>query len=278
MENLYNFKEIYLEKFSNWLIDFGPKFLTSIIILILGFWLVRVITSTIKKLLIRYKVEPTLTSFSINILTVALKFAVVLATVMKLGIIKESMIVSAIAAMAFAIGMALQGSLGNFAGGIIIMAFKPYKVGDLIESQGVFGEVQEIQIFNTIILTPSGKTAYIPNGALSNGNIINFSTKGKFRVELVVGISYNANIQEAKKVILDIMKKNPNILNDPAPAVSVTELADSSVNLSIRPWTTPKKYWDVYFDTLEECKLALDKAGIEIPFPQRDVHIFEHKK
>jgi small conductance mechanosensitive channel len=278
MENLYNFKEIYLEKFSNWLIDFGPKFLTSIIILILGFWLVRVITSTIKKLLIRYKVEPTLTSFSINILTVALKFAVVLATVMKLGIIKESMIVSAIAAMAFAIGMALQGSLGNFAGGIIIMAFKPYKVGDLIESQGVFGEVQEIQIFNTIILTPSGKTAYIPNGALSNGNIINFSTKGKFRVELVVGISYNANIQEAKKVILDIMKKNPNILNDPAPAVSVTELADSSVNLSIRPWTTPKKYWDVYFDTLEECKLALDKAGIEIPFPQRDIHIFEHKK
>lgn len=277
MKSLAELKELYLDKFIDWLIDFSPRLLMALAILIIGFRLVKFIIKTIRKVVARYKVEPTLATFSINLLNVFLKFIVVLATVMKLGIVKESMIVSTIAAMAFAIGMALQGSLGNFAGGIIVMAFKPYKVGDLIESQGIFGEVQEIQIFNTILLTPSGKTAYIPNGALSNGNIINFSTRGKFRVELLIGISYNSNIQEAKKIILEVMKKNPNILEDPAPAVSVKELADSSVNLSIRPWTTPKKYWDVYFDTLEECKLALDKANIEIPFPQRDIHLYDHK-
>ncbi len=277
MQDLKGLKELYFDKFIEWLIDFAPKLLLALAILIIGFWLVKIITNTTRKIMKRYKVEPTLATFSINLLHVFLKFIVVLATIMKLGIVKESMIVSAVAAMAFAIGMALQGSLGNFAGGIIIMAFKPYKVGDLIESQGIFGEVQEIQIFNTVLLTPSGKTAYIPNGALSNGNIINFTTRGKFRVELSIGISYNANIQKVKEIILEVMKKNPNILDNPAPAVSVKELADSSVNLSIRPWTTPKKYWDVYFDTLEECKIALDKAGIEIPFPQRDVHLYEHK-
>lgn len=276
MKSLNELKILYLDKFIDWLIDFGPKLLIALAILIIGLWFAKFITNTTKKILNRYNVEPTLATFTINLLNVFLKFIVVLTTVVKLGIVKESMIVSAIAAMAFAIGMALQGSLGNFAGGIIIMFFKPYKVGDLIESQGIFGEVQEIQIFNTVLLTPSGKTAFIPNGALSNGNIINFTTRGKFRVELIVGISYNANIQEAKKIILEVMKNNPNILKEPAPAVSVKELADSSVNLSIRPWTTPKKYWDVYFDTLEECKIALDKANIEIPFPQRDVHIFEH--
>ncbi|HFS66631.1 MAG TPA: mechanosensitive ion channel [Flavobacteriia bacterium] len=277
MQNLKNLKTVYLDEFINWLIQFGPKLVLALVILVVGFWLTKLIIRTTKKLLVRYQVEPTLASFSINLLNVSLKFLVVLATVMKLGIVKESMIVSAIAAMAFAVGMALQGSLGNFAGGIIVMVFKPYKVGDLIESQGIFGEVQEIQIFNTVLLTPSGKTAFIPNGALSNGNIINYTTRGKFRVELSIGISYNANIKEAKEIILKVMHNNSNILKDPAPAVSVKELADSSVNLSIRPWTTPKKYWDVYFDTLEECKNALDKAGIEIPFPQRDVHLFEHK-
>lgn len=277
MQDLKGLKKLYFDDFIGWLIKFTPKLVIALLILIVGFWLVKIITTTTKKLMKRYKVEPTLATFSINLMHIFLKFVVVLATVMKLGIVKESMIATTIAAMAFAIGMALQGSLGNFAGGIIIMVFKPYKVGDLIESQGVFGEVQEIQIFNTVLVTPSGKTAYIPNGSLSNGNIINFSSRGQFRVELSIGISYNANIQKAKEIILDVMKNNPNILDKPAPAVSVKELADSSVNLSIRPWTTPQKYWDVYFDTLEECKIALDKAEIEIPFPQRDVHLYNHK-
>jgi small conductance mechanosensitive channel len=240
--------------------------------------MVKIVSKLLNKLMTRFKVDETLKGFSLDLLGMVMKFAVVLATVMKLGIVKESMLVAAIGAMAFAIGMALQGSLGNFAGGALIMIFKPFKVGDLIEAQGVFGEVKEIQIFNTRVLTPSHKTAFIPNGALSNGNVINYSTQGQFRVDLTIGISYNSDIKKAKQILLDVMAKDPNVLKDPAPMVSVRELADSSVNLAVRPWTTPVKYWDVYFDTLEECKIALDNAGVEIPFPQRDIHVFEHKK
>ncbi len=268
----------YLEKFTEWGIDFAPKILMTIAILVIGFWLVKVIGNIINKLMKRFKVDETLRHFSVDLLRMVMKFAVVLAMILKLGIVKESMLVAGIGAMAFAIGMALQGSLGNFAGGAIIMIFKPFKVGDLIETQGIFGEVEEIQIFNTKLITPSNKTAFIPNGALSNGNIINFSTKGKFRVDLTIGISYNSDIKKAKEILLEVMKNDPNVLKDPKPAVSVRELADSSVNLAIRPWTKPVNYWDVYFDTLEECKIALDNANIEIPFPQRDVHVFEHKK
>jgi small conductance mechanosensitive channel len=276
-----NFRELaqnYLEKFTDWAVDFAPKILMALAILIIGFWLVKVISKLLTKLMKRFKVDETLAGFSLDLLGMIMKFAVVLATILKLGIVKESMLVAAIGAMAFAIGMALQGSLGNFAGGAIIMIFKPFKVGDLIEAQGIFGEVREIQIFNTRLLTPSNKTAFIPNGALSNGNVLNFSTRGQFRVDLTIGISYNADIKKAKEILLEVMKRNPNVLKDPAPTVNVKELADSSVNLAIRPWTKPVVYWDVYFDTLEECKIALDKAGIEIPYPQRDVHVFEHKK
>jgi small conductance mechanosensitive channel len=258
--------------------DNAKNIAIAIAILVIGLLLVRPILNLLRKLMKRLKVEETLIGFSINLLSMLIKFSIILATVMKLGVVKESMLVAAIGAIAFAIGMALQGSLGNFAGGAIIMIFKPFKVGDLVEAQGIFGEVQEIQIFNTKLLTPSNKTAFIPNGALSNGNIINYSTKGQFRVDLTIGISYNADIKKAKKVLLAVMDKNPNVLKQPAPTVNVSELADSSVNLAVRPWCKPSKYWDAYFDTLEECKIALDDAGIEIPFPQRDVHVFEHKK
>lgn len=267
--------ETYTTKATKWATDFTPKLLIAIAILVIGFWLVKVVSNILNKLMKRFKVDETLRHFSLDLIKMILKFAVVLATVMKLGIVKESMLVAAIGAMAFAVGMALQGSLGNFAGGALIMIFKPFKVGDLIEAQGVFGEVQEIQIFNTRLLTPSGKMAFIPNGALSNGNVVNFSTNGQFRVDLTIGISYSADIRKAREILLEVMAKDPNVLKNPAPMVSVRELADSSVNLAIRPWTTPVKYWDVYFDTLEECKIALDKAGIEIPFPQRDIHVFE---
>lgn len=270
--------EEYSSSVTLWAKDFVPKIFMAIAILIIGFWLVKVISNILNKLMKRFKVDETLRHFSIDLLKMVMKFAVILTTILKLGIVKESMLVAAIGAMAFAIGMALQGSLGNFSGGAIIMIFKPFKVGDLIEAQGVFGEVQEIQIFNTRLLTPSNKTAFIPNGSLSNGNIINYSTKGQFRVELIIGISYNSDIKKAKQILLEVMGKDPNVLKNPAPGVNVIELADSSVNLAVRPWTKPVNYWDVYFDTLEECKIALDKAGIEIPFPQRDVHVFEHKK
>lgn len=277
-QNFKDLLESYLDKFLKWGIDFAPKILIAIAILVIGFWLVKIITNLLRKLMKRLKVDKTLTGFSLDLLKMVMKFGIILATVMKLGIVKESMLVAAIGAMAFAVGMALQGSLGNFAGGALIMIFKPFKVGDLIEAQGVFGEVEEIQIFNTRLITPSNKTAFIPNGALSNGNVINYSERGEFRVDLTIGISYNSDIKKAKSILLHVMEKNPNVLNDPKPSVSVRELADSSVNLAVRPWCKPEKYWDAYFDTLEECKIALDEAEIEIPFPQRDIHVFEHKK
>ena len=266
----------YLAKTITWAKEFSPKLLAGLAILIIGFWLVKILMNTLRKLMTRFNVDKTLKHFSLDLISMILKFIVVIFTALKLGIVEQTMLVTAIGAMAFAIGMALQGSLGNFAGGALIMFFKPFKVGDLIEVQGIFGEVQEIQIFNTKILTPSNKTAFIPNGALSNGNIINFSKAGEFRVDLTIGISYNADIDQAKEILLDVMGKDPNVLKNPAPMVRVSELADSSVNLAVRPWTKPKNYWDVYFNTLENSKKALDKAGIEIPFPQRDVHVFKH--
>ena len=278
INSLKSVLELYSTNTIDWATKFAPKIVMAIAILILGFWLVKIILKLLNNLMKRFRVDETLRRFSLDLIKLILKFTVILATVMKLGIVKESMLIAAIGAMAFAIGMALQGSLGNFAGGAIIMIFKPFKVGDLIEAQGVFGEVLEIQIFNTQLLTLENKTAFIPNGSLSNGNIINYSTDNKLRVDLIIGVSYDTDIKKAKEILLKVMNKNPNVLKNPAPTVSVFELAESSVNLAVRPWTKPKMYWDAYFDTLEECKIALDEAGITIPFPQRDVHIFEHKK
>ncbi|MEM9687364.1 MAG: mechanosensitive ion channel domain-containing protein, partial [Bacteroidota bacterium] len=180
-----------------------------------------------------------------------------------------------IGAAGLAIGLALQGSLSNFAGGVLIMVFRPFKIGDLVEAQGELGNVKEIQIFTTTLVTPDNKTAIIPNGALSNGNIVNYSAEGKIRVDLIVGISYGSDIKKAREVLMTVMEEDDKVLADPAPGVFVAELADSAVNLAVRPYTTVEDYWDVYFGILEKCKMALDAAQIEIPFPQRDVHIKE---
>lgn len=268
----------YLDESIVWSKNMFPKILMAAAILIIGFRLIAFFVKFSNKMMKRFGIDETLRRFSIDLMRMVLKFSVILATVMKLGIVKESMLIAAIGAMAFAIGMALQGSLSNFAGGALIMFFKPFKVNDLIEVQGVFGEVLEIQIFNTKIRTPDNKTVFIPNGALSNGNVTNYSTDNKLRVDLTIGISYNADIKQTKTILLEVMRNSPHVLKHPEPTVNVSELADSSVNLAVRPWTTPENYWDTYFNTLEECKMALDKAGIEIPFPQRDVHVFEHKR
>ena len=163
--------------------------------------------------------------------------------------------------------MALQGSLANFAGGVLIMIFKPFKIGDLISAQGEIGVVKEIEIFTTKLNSPENKEIIIPNGTLSNGNITNFSTEGKLRVDLTIGIGYDEDIKKAKAVLLKALTDNSQVLSEPAPSVNVSELADSSVNFAVRPWATTADYWDVYFGTLEKCKIALDEAGIEIPYP-----------
>ncbi len=147
------------------------------------------------------------------------------------------------------------------------MIFKPYKIGDLIEAQGVLGAVKEIEIFTTKLITPQNKLAIVPNGAMANGNIINYTAEGKMRVDTTVGVDYDSDIKKAKEALLEMLKANPKVLKDPAPSVNVAELADSSINLAVRPYCTPEDYWDVYFATIENTKLALDKAGIEIPYP-----------
>lgn len=187
--------------------------------------------------------------------------------------VETTSFIAVLGAAGLAIGLAFQGTLANFAGGALLLVFKPYKVGDLIEAQGQLGVVKEIQIFTTILLSPQNKTIILPNGAVSNGDITNYTTEGKIRVDLTVGISYNSDIKKAKNILMDVMKSDENVLSDPAPFVGVSELADSSINLAVRPWSKPEHYWNVYFDTLENCKNALDKGGISIPFPQMDVHL-----
>ena len=206
-----------------------------------------------------------------------LKALLFVSVIQMLGVATTSF-VAVLGAAGLAVGLALQGTLANFAGGVLILLFKPYKVGDLIEAQGEFGSVKEIQIFTTVLLTPENKTAIVPNGAMANGNIINYSREGRIRVDLTVGISYDSDIRKAREVLLKVMADQPNVMKDPAPLVAVSNLNDSSVDLAVRPHCAPEHYWDVYFTTLEEGKLALDAAAITIPFPQRDVHIFDRSK
>ena len=186
----------------------------------------------------------------------------------KLGV-ETTSFAAIIAAAGLAIGLALQGSLANFAGGVLIMIFKPIKLGDLIEAQGEIGVVKEIEIFTTKLIGTSNKVIIIPNGSLSNGNIINYSTEGTRRVDLTIGVSYDADIKKTKEVLLNILTSHPKVLKDPAPKVTVSELADSSVNFAVRPWTKTAHYWDVYFEVTEAVKLELDKAGIDIPYPHQ---------
>jgi small conductance mechanosensitive channel len=186
----------------------------------------------------------------------------------KLGV-ETTSFAAIIASAGLAIGLALQGSLGNFAGGVLIMIFKPFKIGDLIEAQGEIGVVKEIEIFTTKLIGLSNKVIIIPNGSLSNGNIINYSQQGTRRVDLTIGVSYEADIKQTKEVLLNILTSHPKVLKDPAPNVTVSELADSSVNFAVRPWSKTEHYWDVYFEVTEAVKLELDKAGIDIPYPHQ---------
>jgi small conductance mechanosensitive channel len=218
------------------------------------------------KLLSKTKYDITLLRFFHNILAWALKIVLILLVVSTLGI-DITAFAAIIAAAGLAVGLALQGSLSNFAGGVLIMVFKPYKIGDLVEAQGVIGEVSEIDIFNTRLVSPDNKKIIVPNGAMANGNIINYTTEGKIRVDMEVGVSYDSDIKKAKEVLLKVLTDNSKVLKSPVPIVGVSQLADSSLQFVVRPYCKPADYWDVYFSTYENVKIALNQAEIEIPFP-----------
>lgn len=253
--------------------EYGLKIIAAFVIWIIGSWIIKKIMKAAQKIMAKRAYEESLQKFLSNLLGWGLKILLILAILAKLGV-ETTSFAAVLAAAGLAVGMALQGSLGNFAGGVMIMVFKPFKIGDLIEAQGEIGAVKEIEIFTTKLIGLSNREIIIPNGALSNGNIINYTTEGTRRVDLVFGVSYDANIKQTKEVIMNVLTAHPKILKDPAPAVTVLELADSSVNFATRPWCKSEDYWTVYFDVTESVKEALDAAGIEIPYP----HTVEIKK
>ena len=256
----------------NIITTYGLKIIGAIIIWIIGSWIIKKITKAVKKVMTKSNYEESLQKFLLNLLGWTLKILLILAILSQLGI-ETTSFAAVLAAAGLAVGMALQGSLGNFAGGVLLMIFKPIKIGDLIEAQGEIGVVKEIEIFTTKLTGLSNKEIIIPNGALSNGNIVNYTTEGTRRVDLVFGVSYDADIKQTKNVIMNVLTSHPKILKEPAPAVTVLELADSSVNFATRPWCKTEDYWEVYFDVTEQVKEALDAAGIEIPYPhQVEIH------
>jgi len=256
---------------------YGLKVVAAIVIFIVGRWVAKAVSNFIKKVMTKSKADGTLVSFVGNLSYVALLAFVIIAALNQLGIHTASFI-AVLAAAGLAVGLALQGSLSNFAAGVLMIIFKPFKVGDYIEGGGTAGTVEEIQIFATQLKSPDNKTIIVPNAKMLGDNITNYTVKGTRRVELVFGIGYDDNIDKARQVIEDIIAQDDRVMKDPAPAVVVAELANSSVNFKVRVWTTADDYWGFYFDTTETVKKQFDAEGISIPFPQRDIHIYEHKE
>lgn len=258
-------------------LEYGPKLILAIITLIIGLRIVNLLVKLALKGISKSSTDQTLQQFIGNLLFWVLKIMLFISVASMIGI-QTTSFVAVLGAAGLAIGLALQGTLANFAGGVLCLLFKPYKIGDLISAQGELGVVKEIQIFTTVLLSPENKTIIVPNGAMMNGNITNFTNEGKIRVDLTIGIAYDADIKKAKTILLETMNKDPRVLKDPQAFVGVSELADSSINLAVRPFCNPSDYWGVYFDTLENCKLALDEANVTIPFPQMDLHVKEMVK
>ena len=252
---------------------FGVKLLAAIVVFVLGRWLAIFLRNFLEKTMKRTDVDPTLISFSTNLAYVAMFAFVLIAALAQLGIQTTSFI-AILGAAGLAIGLALQGSLANFAAGVLMLLFRPFKVDDYIEGGGTAGTVQEIQIFNTILLSPDNKTIIVPNSSMTGNNIVNYARQGTRRVDMVFGIAYDSAIDAAKDILWDILKNDSRVLPAPEPKVAILELADSSVNIACRPWVNAADYWDFYFDMMEAVKKRFDEGGITIPFPQRDVHVY----
>ncbi len=251
---------------------YGLKLIGAIVVLIIGLWIVKIITNQIAKLMDRKNYDPSLQGFLKSMIGILLKILVFISVLGMMGIEMTSFI-AIMGAAGLAIGMALSGTLQNFAGGVMILIFKPFRSGDLIEAQGYLGVVKEIQVFVTILTTPDNKTIIIPNSGLSTGSLTNYSTEPKRRVDWTVGFAYGDDYDKARNVVLDLLKNDKRILADPEPFVALGALADSSVNLTVRAWVNAADYWAVFFDFNENVYKSFTKEGIGIPFPQLDVHI-----
>lgn len=256
------------EKIVDLSLEYGLPIVKAILIFIIGSIIIKWVIKQLDRIMLAKQWELSLQKFVLNLLSWALKIFLIITVISTLGIDTASLL-GVFAGAALAIGLALQGSLANFAGGFLIIILKPFKIGDLIEAQGEIGVVKEIDIIQTTIVSPTNKRIILPNGTLANGNITNYTAEGKIRVDTTVGIGYGEDMKRAKEVLLAMLHTNELILKDPAPSVNVSELADSSVNLAVRPYCKPEDYWTVYFWTIENTKLTLDKEQIEIPYPHQ---------
>ncbi|MGZ9734362.1 mechanosensitive ion channel family protein [Flavobacterium sp. GNP002] len=253
----------YANTFITVLVDYSPKIISAFVILFIGLYAIRLINRFIRKLMIKRDLDPTLTKFLADILLWVLRVLLFVTFISNLGI-ETSSFVAILGAMGLAVGLSLQGSLSNFAGGMLIILFKPFKVNDTIEAQGVIGTVSEIQVFVTKLITANNQTIFVPNGSLSNGNIINYSLQKIRRADLTIAISYDTDIKKVKEIITAILKNNPKVLQTPAAEVSVKNLTDNAIQLAVRPWANNEDYGVVFSETLESCKLEFDAAGIVI--------------
>jgi small conductance mechanosensitive channel len=261
-----NSLESYTSNFLSLLIDYSPKFISAVLLLIIGLYAIKITNKIVKKVMVKNNFDPTLSKFLADILLWALRVLLFVTVISKLGI-DNSSFVAILGAAGLAVGLSLQGSLSNFAGGMLIILFKPFRVGDTIEAQGIMGSVSEIQIFVTKIISANNQTIFIPNGALSNNTIINYSIQENRRTDLTLSISYDTNIKLARETVLELMKNNPKILSTPAATVTVRDFSDQAIHLSVRAWCSNPNFAEVSSYILENCKDAFDDKNIAIhPF------------
>lgn len=265
-----------LNALSSLIFAYGPKLIGAIVVLIVGMWVIKFLTRLATKVMDKRNMDASLKPFFRSLIDITLKTLLVISVLTMLGIAMTSFI-AILGAAGLAIGMALSGMLSNFAGGVVLLVFRPFKVGDFIEAQGHSGTVQEIQIFNTVLKTPDNKTIIIPNGGLSTNSMTNFSTEARRRVDWVFGIAYGDDYNKAKNVIKSLCDSDTRILKDPEVFIALSELDDSSVNLVVRAWANSSDYWDIFFDMNEKVYKTFEKEGINIPFPQMDVHLHGNK-
>ena len=266
----------YIDQITPLAINYGAQLLIAIVIFIIGKWIAKTVANAVGKMMTKRGTDVALVGFVHSLLYWVLLLFAMIAALGQLGI-QTASFVAIVGAAGLAVGLALQGSLSNFAAGVLILIFKPFKVGDYIEAAGTAGTVEKISIFTTELNTPDNKKVIAPNTSVTSGNIVNVSANKQRRVDLVAGIGYRDDIDKARKVLNEILSSHPAVLDSPAPTVAVVALADSSVNLVVRPWVNGADYWTVYFEVTESIKKRFDEEGISIPFPQRDVHLYDQK-
>ncbi|WP_061018814.1 small-conductance mechanosensitive channel MscS [Vibrio splendidus] len=264
--------EQWLTNNSDLFIQYGVNIISALIILFIGNLIVKAVANSVAKVLQKKKMDRAVVEFIHGLVRYLLFVIVLIAALGRLGV-QTASVVAVIGAAGLAVGLALQGSLSNFAAGVLIVAFRPFKSGDYVEIGGVAGSVDSIQIFQTVLTTPDNKMVVVPNGSVIGSPITNYSRHETRRIDLMIGVSYNADLQKTKALLTKICESDERVLKEPGVQVGVHTLADSSVNFVVRPWVSTAEYWNVYFDLMQAIKEGLDKEGIEIPFPQMDVHM-----